>query len=74
MYGGQEGFQKFLLVIALLCVPVLLFGKPYLIYKQRMLAHQKVCTATFEDWRHSVFFLLIFKVTITTILVPWLDE
>ena len=42
MYGGQEGFQKFLVVIAMFCVPVMLFAKPYLIYKQRMLAHQKV--------------------------------
>jgi len=42
MYGGQEGFQKFLVVIALACVPWLMFGKPYLIYKQRQLSHMKV--------------------------------
>jgi V-type H+-transporting ATPase subunit a len=42
MYGGQEGFQKFLFVIAIMCVPWLLFSKPYLIHKQRLLATQKM--------------------------------
>lgn len=42
MYGGQEGFQKFLVVIALFCCPWMLCGKPYLIYKQRQLQHNKV--------------------------------
>ncbi|ODN05833.1 hypothetical protein Ocin01_00844 [Orchesella cincta] len=41
MYGGQEGFQKFLVVIGLLCVPWMLCAKPYLIYKQRQLQHNK---------------------------------
>jgi hypothetical protein len=42
MYAGQEGFQKFLVVIALCCVPWMLFGKPYMIRKQRMLQQNKV--------------------------------
>lgn len=42
MYGGQEGFQKFLIVIALLCVPWMFAGKPYLIYKYRQLQAQQV--------------------------------
>lgn len=41
MYSGQEGFQKFLVVIAVFCVPWMLFGKPYLIYKHRQLQHQQ---------------------------------
>ena len=28
MFGGQEGLQKFLVIFAVLCVPVLLLGKP----------------------------------------------
>ncbi|CAG7831417.1 unnamed protein product [Allacma fusca] len=41
MYGGQQGFQKFLVVIAVLCIPWMLAGKPYLIYKYRQLQHQQ---------------------------------
>jgi len=37
MYAGQRGFQRFLVVIGLFCVPWMLAGKPYLIYKQRQL-------------------------------------
>ncbi|XP_021943453.1 V-type proton ATPase 116 kDa subunit a1 isoform X3 [Folsomia candida] len=37
MYSGQEGFQKFLVFIALMCVPWMLCGKPYLIWKERKL-------------------------------------
>lgn len=42
MYGGQEGFQKLLVVIALFCVPWMLAAKPYLIYKERKLRLEKV--------------------------------
>lgn len=42
MYGGQNGFQRFLVVIAVLCVPWMLCAKPYLIFKQRQLQHNKV--------------------------------
>jgi len=31
MYDGQEGLQKFMVVLAVLCVPVLLLGKPLLL-------------------------------------------
>ena len=31
MFGGQEGLQKFLVIMAVLCVPVLLLGKPILL-------------------------------------------
>ena len=34
MFGGQEGLQKFMVVIALLCVPVLLLGKPFYVRMQ----------------------------------------
>ena len=42
MYGGQQGFQKFLVVIAMLCIPWMFAGKPYLIYKYRQLQAQQV--------------------------------
>lgn len=34
MYGGQFSFQRFLLFIALLCVPWMLCVKPYMLHKQ----------------------------------------
>lgn len=33
-YAGQKGFQIFLVVVAVLCVPVLLFGKPFFLRRQ----------------------------------------
>ncbi|XP_064079835.1 V-type proton ATPase 116 kDa subunit a 1-like isoform X1 [Macrobrachium nipponense] len=33
MYGGQFGFQRFLVVIAVICVPWMLCAKPYLFYR-----------------------------------------
>lgn len=41
-YTGQEGFQKFLVLVALMCVPWLLCGKPYMIWKQRKKAQEKM--------------------------------
>ncbi|CAH0702682.1 unnamed protein product [Spodoptera exigua] len=35
MYAGQMGIQKFFVIMALLCVPVMLFGKPYFIMKEQ---------------------------------------
>ncbi|XP_022825411.1 V-type proton ATPase 116 kDa subunit a isoform X1 [Spodoptera litura] len=35
MYAGQMGIQKFFVILALLCVPVMLFGKPYFIMKEQ---------------------------------------
>lgn len=34
MFGGQVGLQKFLVIMAVLCVPVLLLGKPILLKMQ----------------------------------------
>ncbi|CAG5087449.1 Similar to ATP6V0A4: V-type proton ATPase 116 kDa subunit a isoform 4 (Homo sapiens) [Cotesia congregata] len=41
MYGGQFGLQRFLVVIALLCVPVLLLAKPIMIMRGRK-QHQQL--------------------------------
>ncbi|XP_022130621.1 V-type proton ATPase 116 kDa subunit a1 isoform X1 [Pieris rapae] len=35
MYPGQIGLQKFFVLVALVCVPVMLFGKPYYIMQER---------------------------------------
>ncbi|KAL0832478.1 hypothetical protein ABMA28_000703 [Loxostege sticticalis] len=35
MYAGQIGLQKFFVILALLCVPVMLFGKPYYIMQEQ---------------------------------------
>ncbi|XP_050562249.1 V-type proton ATPase 116 kDa subunit a 1 isoform X3 [Spodoptera frugiperda] len=35
MYAGQMGIQKFFVILALMCVPVMLFGKPYFIMKEQ---------------------------------------
>lgn len=35
MYAGQMGIQKFCVILALMCVPVMLFGKPYFIMKEQ---------------------------------------
>ncbi|KRZ18033.1 putative V-type proton ATPase subunit a [Trichinella zimbabwensis] len=34
-YPGQVGFEQFLVVVAVLCAPTMLFVKPYLIYRER---------------------------------------
>ncbi|KAK7075988.1 Unc-32p [Halocaridina rubra] len=33
MYAGQFGFQRFLVVVAVICVPWMLFAKPFLIHR-----------------------------------------
>ncbi|XP_013164752.1 PREDICTED: V-type proton ATPase 116 kDa subunit a isoform 1 isoform X4 [Papilio xuthus] len=35
MFAGQIGLQKFFVIVALLCVPVMLFGKPYFIMQEQ---------------------------------------
>ncbi|KAJ2952154.1 hypothetical protein O0L34_g4434 [Tuta absoluta] len=35
MFAGQMGLQKFFVIFALLCVPVMLFGKPYFVMKEQ---------------------------------------
>ncbi|KAL7645121.1 UNVERIFIED_CONTAM: hypothetical protein RMT77_003499 [Armadillidium vulgare] len=35
MYSGQFGLQRFLLVVALLCVPWMLIAKPYLLHRNQ---------------------------------------
>ncbi|KAK0090199.1 hypothetical protein PV325_002269 [Microctonus aethiopoides] len=49
MFSGQEGLQKFLIVIALLCVPWMLFAKPYLILRQKKMQHQQLNTHGMEN-------------------------
>ena len=39
MYAGQEGLQKLLVVLALLCVPWMLFAKPVMMMKERKKQH-----------------------------------
>ncbi|XP_045446982.1 V-type proton ATPase 116 kDa subunit a1 isoform X3 [Melitaea cinxia] len=49
MYAGQIGLQKFFVILALLCVPVMLFGKPYYLMKEQkkraIQGHQSMETA-----------------------------
>ncbi|CAG9559514.1 unnamed protein product [Danaus chrysippus] len=46
MYAGQIGLQKLFVILALMCVPVMLFGKPYFIRKEQKLraaqGHQSI--------------------------------
>lgn len=35
MYAGQMALQKLFVIIALLCIPVMLFGKPYFVMKEQ---------------------------------------
>lgn len=42
MYGGQDGFQKFLVVVAVLCIPWMLFGKPAMLRYNKKKQHQQV--------------------------------
>lgn len=49
MFSGQEGLQKFLLVIAVICVPWMLFAKPYLILRQKKMQHQQLNTHGMEN-------------------------
>ncbi|XP_050681117.1 V-type proton ATPase 116 kDa subunit a 1 isoform X4 [Leptidea sinapis] len=35
MYAGQMGLQKLFVLLALCCVPVMLFGKPYFVMKEQ---------------------------------------
>jgi V-type H+-transporting ATPase subunit a len=45
LYPGQAGLQKFLIVIAVLCIPVMLFGKPVVLY----LRHKKKSQVRFSE-------------------------
>lgn len=42
MYGGQSGLQKFLVVVALLCVPWMLLAKPILLMRNRRKQHYQL--------------------------------
>ncbi|XP_011699432.1 PREDICTED: V-type proton ATPase 116 kDa subunit a isoform 1 isoform X3 [Wasmannia auropunctata] len=42
MYGGQSGLQKFLVVVALLCVPWMLLAKPILMMRNRRKQHYQL--------------------------------
>uniref|UniRef100_A0A8C1X6X2 V-type proton ATPase subunit a n=2 Tax=Cyprinus carpio TaxID=7962 RepID=A0A8C1X6X2_CYPCA len=45
LYGGQKGLQIFLVLTAVLMVPVLLLVKPFLIYRTRMKTRHQVSRA-----------------------------
>ncbi|XP_053672022.1 V-type proton ATPase 116 kDa subunit a 1 isoform X2 [Anopheles nili] len=50
MFAGQEGIQKFLVVVALLCVPWMLLAKPILIMRSRKeAAHQPIAPYSNEN-------------------------
>uniref|UniRef100_A0A6E8VGZ6 V-type proton ATPase subunit a n=1 Tax=Anopheles coluzzii TaxID=1518534 RepID=A0A6E8VGZ6_ANOCL len=49
MFAGQSGLQKFLVVVALLCVPWMLLAKPILIMRGRKEAAVSVCIETLDD-------------------------
>ncbi|XP_053682337.1 V-type proton ATPase 116 kDa subunit a 1 isoform X2 [Sabethes cyaneus] len=50
MFGGQAGLQKFLVVIALLCVPWMLLAKPIMIMRSRkQAAHQPIAPYSNEN-------------------------
>uniref|UniRef100_A0A182NCL5 V-type proton ATPase subunit a n=1 Tax=Anopheles dirus TaxID=7168 RepID=A0A182NCL5_9DIPT len=50
MFAGQQGIQKFLVVIALLCVPWMLLAKPILIMRGRKeAAHQPIAPYSNEN-------------------------
>ncbi|XP_055548064.1 V-type proton ATPase 116 kDa subunit a 1 isoform X5 [Wyeomyia smithii] len=50
MFGGQAGLQKFLVVIALLCVPWMLLAKPLMIMRSRkQAAHQPIAPYSNEN-------------------------
>ncbi|XP_052865719.1 V-type proton ATPase 116 kDa subunit a 1 isoform X1 [Anopheles cruzii] len=50
MFAGQQGLQKFLVVIALLCVPWMLLAKPILIMRGRKeAAHQPIAPYSNEN-------------------------
>lgn len=42
MYAGQDFFQKILVIIAVLCIPWMLFGKPFLMMKERKKQHYQL--------------------------------
>uniref|UniRef100_A0A182R8D8 V-type proton ATPase subunit a n=1 Tax=Anopheles funestus TaxID=62324 RepID=A0A182R8D8_ANOFN len=50
MFAGQEGLQKFLVIVALLCVPWMLLAKPILIMRGRKeAAHQPIAPYSNEN-------------------------
>ncbi|EGK97124.1 AGAP003711-PC [Anopheles gambiae str. PEST] len=49
MFAGQSGLQKFLVVVALLCVPWMLLAKPILIMRGRKEAAVSVFIETLDD-------------------------
>ncbi|XP_076293522.1 V-type ATPase subunit a family protein Vha100-1 isoform X2 [Lasioglossum baleicum] len=39
MYAGQEGFQKLLVIVAVLCIPWMLFGRPFMLMYNKKKQH-----------------------------------
>lgn len=49
MFAGQAGLQKLLVIVALICIPWMLFAKPYFIMQERKKAvHQPILPYTSE--------------------------
>ncbi|XP_017889250.1 V-type proton ATPase 116 kDa subunit a isoform X1 [Ceratina calcarata] len=42
MYAGQDGFQRLLVVLAVLCIPWMLFAKPVMMMRSRKKQHQQL--------------------------------
>ncbi|XP_015171795.1 PREDICTED: V-type proton ATPase 116 kDa subunit a isoform 1 isoform X2 [Polistes dominula] len=42
MYGGQDGFQKFLVVVAILCIPWMLLAKPITLMRNAKKQHYQL--------------------------------
>lgn len=43
MYAGQDGFQKFLVVVAVICIPWMLLAKPITLMRNAKKKHYQVC-------------------------------
>lgn len=54
MFGGQFGIQRFLLIVALICVPWMLCAKPFILYranKQKQLVRMTTSSFSIYVWQ-----------------------
>ncbi|XP_058795472.1 V-type proton ATPase 116 kDa subunit a 1 isoform X2 [Phymastichus coffea] len=49
MYGGESGFEKFLVILAVLCIPWMLLAKPIMIMQERKKKHVQLNTHGTEN-------------------------
>lgn len=42
MYGGQGAIQSLLVIVAVLCIPIMLLGKPIIVMRQQRTSHVPV--------------------------------